>query len=290
MNRTAITIIVPVYHKSEFLKECLTSLREQDFSLPYQVVMIDCSAEESCRNLAKSFERMDNRFFYYRWDVNQGPGYSRNLGIFHSAGEYISFVDGDDVVKDNYLSELYEKAKKTNADVVTCGYYLFDGKKRFPGYSRVRKTTDGKTVLKRIYKSPRGKFRTFCWGRLYKKSLLLENRIFFPSDLIQYEDWLFVNAVLIHAKKVVFVKKMLYGYRQRYDSIMSDYHDRFAFHKIAIERSISYITSKDDAFAKKLFTHLSLLVRMQLYYDLKGMKHKEKKEKIQEVEKLFYKR
>ncbi len=290
MNRTAITIIVPVYHKSEFLKECLSSLKEQDFSLPYQIVMIDCCGEESCSNLAKSFERTDSRFFYYRWEMNKGPGYSRNLGIFHSAGEYIGFVDGDDVVKQNYLSLLYEKAKKTDADVVTCGYYLFGKKRRFPGYSRVRKTTDGKTVLKRIYKSDRGKFRTFCWGRLYKKSLLFENRILFPQDLIQYEDWLFMNVVLFHAKKVVFVKNMLYGYRQRYDSIMSDYHDRFAYHKSAIERSISYITSKDDAFAKKLFTHLSLLVRMQLYYDLKGMKHKEKKKRIQDVEKLFYKR
>ncbi len=289
MNRTAITIIVPVYHKSEFLKECLSSLKEQDFSLPYQIVMIDCCGEESCSNLAKSFERTDNRFFYYRWEMNKGPGYSRNLGIFHSAGEYIGFVDGDDVVKHNYLSLLYEKAKKTDADVVTCGYYLFDEKRRFLGYSRVRKTTDGKTVLKRIYKSNRGKFRTFCWGRLYKKNLLFENRILFPQDLIQYEDWLFMNIVLIHAKKVVFVKDMLYGYRQRYDSIMSDYHDRFAYHKSAIERSIAYITSKDDVFAKKLFTHLSILVRMQLYYDLKGMKHKEKKTRIQEVEKLFYK-
>ncbi len=290
MNRTAITIIVPVYHKSEFLMECLSSLREQDFSLPYQVVMMDCSGEESCTNLAKSFEKQDSRFFYYRWEVNKGPGYSRNLGMFHSAGEYIGFVDGDDVVRRDYLSYLYKIAKKKDADIVSCGYYLFNGRKKLPGYSRVRKTTDGKSALKKIYNSPFGKYRTFCWGRLYKKSLLSENRILFPEDLIQYEDWYFINASLYHASKVVFTKKMLYGYRQGYDSIMSDYHARFLSHKTAIEKSISYITSKDASLVNSLFSHFSIPIRLQLLYDLKGVKRKKKKDMMKEMKKLFYKR
>lgn len=290
MNRTAITIIVPVYHKSEFLLECLSSLREQDFSLPYQVVMMDCCGEENCTELAQSFERQDPRFFYYRWETNKGPGYSRNLGMSHSAGEYIGFVDGDDVVRRDYLSFLYKMAKKKDADIVSCGYYLFDGKKKKPGYSRVKKTMDGKAALKKIYKSPFGKYRTFCWGRLYKKSLLLENRILFPEDLIQYEDWYFINVALYHAKKVVFTKKMLYGYRQGYDSIMSDYHARFLFHKTAIERSISYISSKDASLVNSLFSNLSIPIRLQLSYDLKGVNRKKKKNMMKEMKALFYKR
>lgn len=290
MNRTAITIIVPVYHKSEFLMECLSSLREQDFSLPYQVVMIDCCGEESCSELAKSFEKANPGFFYYRWEVNKGPGYSRNLGLFHSVGEYIGFVDGDDIVKADYLSTLYQKAKKTNADVVSCGYYLFKGKHKIPGYSRLRKITDGKTILKKLYKDSFGRYRTFCWGRLYKRSLLTENGILFSENLRQYEDWYFMNVVFYHAKKTVFLKKMLYGYRQGYDSIMSDYHDRFHYHKEAMENSLSYISEKDNRLAKKLFSHLSLLNRLQLSYDLKGMKRKEKKSKMKEMKTLFYKR
>lgn len=290
MNTTAITVIVPVYHGAVFLKECLSSLRKQDFSLPYQVVLMDCSAEKDCADLAREYERIDNRFFYYRREENLGPGYSRSLGMFHAAGEYVTFVDGDDIVEENYLSCLYKMAKKTDADVVTGGYYLFSQKRRINGYSRVHKTLSGQKVLKKIYRSAFMKYRTFCWGRLIKKTLLFDNGIFFDKDLQQFEDWYFMNAVFYHAKKTVFIKKPLYGYRQSQNSIMNDYHKRFEYHETAIEKSKEYILKRDDKFAEELFDRLRFPIRCQLKFDLKNCGRKQKKEELNKAKMLFFKR
>lgn len=290
MNTTAITVIVPVYHGVNFLQECLSSLRKQDFSLPYQVVLMDCLAEKECADLAKEYQRMDARFFYYRREENLGPGFSRSLGLFHAVGEYITFVDGDDIVKEDYLSCLYKTAKKTDADVVTGGYYLFSQKRRIHGYSRVKRTLSGRNVLKKIYRSAFMKYRTFCWGRLIKKALLFDNGIFFDKDLLQFEDWYFMNAVFYHAKKAVFIKKPLYGYRQSQSSIMNDYHKRFEYHKLAIEKSKDYIYKRDDKFAEKLFDRLRFPIRCQLEFDLRNCSGKKKKEELNNAKKLFFKR
>ena len=134
------------------------------------------------------------------------------------------------------------------------------------------------------------KYRTFCWGRLFKKALLFDNGIFFDKDLHQFEDWYFMNAVFYHAKKTVFIKKPLYGYRQSQTSIMNDYHKRFEYHKMAIEKSKEYICKRDDKFAKILFDKLRFPIRCQLKFDLKNCRHRQKTQELDDAKKLFFKR
>lgn len=287
MKRTAISIIVPVYHSGEYLKDCLHSLENQNFKLPYQVIMVDCGGDCSVTEEAKEQERKDHRFYYYRTEKNLGPGFSRNLGLLIASGQYVTFVDGDDVVSEDYLSRLYEKAEKTKAEVVTCGYYLFEGKKRWKGYSRSNRTLKGEKVLKKIYHSPLLKYRTFCWGRLYRKDFLMEHRVFFDAELLMFEDWQFINHVLLYAKKVSFLKKCLYGYRQRVGSIMSVSSDRFRYHLLAIKKSKEIIEKENPALADGIFDRLHFPLRAQLSYDLSKEQKKEGKTWREEAEELF---
>lgn len=287
MKRTIISIIVPVYHSGEYLKDCLHSLENQDFELPYQVIMVDCGGDASVTETAKEQERKNYRFYYFRTERNLGPGFSRNFGLFLSSGQYVTFVDGDDVVTSDYLSRLYRIAEKTRAEVVTCGYFLLEGKKKRKGYSRSNRTLTGEKVLKKIYHSPFLKYRTFCWGRLYQKDFLMEHRIIFDADLFMFEDWQFINHVLLYAKKVSFLKKCLYGYRQRKGSIMSVSSDRFRYHLLAMKKSKEIIEKENPALAEDVFDRLRSPLRVQLKYDLSKEQKKEGKTWSKEAEKLF---
>lgn len=290
MKKTAVSIIVPIYQGKDYLNQCLDSIKNQTFDLPYQVIIIDMGALEACSDIAKEYERKDPRFYYYRFPKNFGPGFSRNLGLMFARGEYVCFVDSDDVIDHNFLSAMYSKISKSNAALVTGGYYLFDEKHHIKGYSRKHKMTDGKTILSKIYHSPFLKYRTFCWGRLYRRAFLMEHHLTFDVRLEKFEDWYFISQVLYYADKVVFIKSCLYGYRKNNSSIMSSSKGRVEQHLLAIEKTKNFLDQVDLEYSKKLFNHLSWCIKTQLNYDRKAEGIQDKKSVIKKLKSIFKKR
>lgn len=285
MNKTAVTIIVSVYNVEQYLKECLDSIKNQSFTLPYQVILVDTNSSDNSGNIAKEYASKYSNFYYYRFEINRGVSFTRNIGISLAIGEYLSFVDGDDLLSPDFLSILYKKAKDTSADIVTGGYFMY-GKKTKKGYSRTSYKGNGNHVLKKLYKSLFMKYRTFCWGRLYKRSLLNENKILFSTELRSYEDFLFINEVMIHSEKVVFLKECLYYYRQRQGSIMSVSKGRTENHLKAILLSEKYISKENKKLHDKIFTYPSLAMKLQISFDAK-LEKEDKKSYIKKLKDIY---
>lgn len=286
--KTAISVIIPIYHSDEFLEECLNSLRNQDFAMPFKVLMIDCKSDDDSSDIAKRFQYEDSRFYYFRYEINLGPGFSRNLGVGHATSEYVTFVDADDVLSKDYLSLLYKNACATKADIITGGYCILKNGKLKNGYSRKKFIGKGKKALLGIYKDKTIKFRTFCWGRLYRLDFLKENRVLFDTELHMFEDWLFVSKAMFHANKVCFFKKGIYYYRQRNNSIMGHSFDRVDQHLLALKKTKEYLDSQDSAFSAKIHKKLSLPIKMQLRFDAIMDKSVTQKETIKKA-KMIYK-
>ncbi len=265
-NNIKISVIIPVYQVEKYLSFCLDSLLNQDFKERYQIILIDLGSTDGSSEICHQYEMTyPEKIFRIHTFPNLGVSCSRNIGLFVSNSEYITFVDGDDFVDLTYLSSLYEMIKKSDADIVTIGDYIYTNK-AVKDFSRTNLVTTGKSALLKLYKSPFFKLRTFVWARLYKTSFIKEHKLHFDYNLNRFEDWPFISKALFHAKKVKYCSKPLYFYRQHDDSSMHRRADMVTPYLTALESTKKYLYSLDSKFTRKLYSHPSFNIKSQLYH------------------------
>jgi glycosyltransferase involved in cell wall biosynthesis len=110
-----VSVIVPVYNSEKYLETCLNSLEKQTLD-SIEFIVIDDGSTDKSYEIMQKYAKKDKRFKIYSKE-NEGVGKTRNLGIKLAKGEYIGFVDSDDYVSNDYFGELYNVAKKYDADV-----------------------------------------------------------------------------------------------------------------------------------------------------------------------------
>lgn len=114
-----VSIIVPVYNVENYIEKCLDSLLSQSLKEIEIIVVNDGSTDNSYEIIKSIMDKHPNRIQYFI-KKNGGQGSARNLGIEHARGEYLSFVDSDDYIDENFARDMYNAAKSENADVAVC--------------------------------------------------------------------------------------------------------------------------------------------------------------------------
>ncbi|WMJ23072.1 glycosyltransferase family A protein [Paludicola sp. MB14-C6] len=208
-----ITVVVPVYNTSAYLNKCLDSLLNQDFK-DYEILVINDGSTDNSLEILKEYENKFSNKISLITGENRGISAVRNTGIMKSKGEYICFIDSDDYVESTYFSDLYSAITNENADVAVCDFYEWNDLEntkttRIAGEFTNCKLQDKPSLLFEINSSP--------WNKLYRKNMLLENKIEFPLNL-KYEDAYFVLLALLKSNRIVKVNKPLVDYRVRENS------------------------------------------------------------------------
>lgn len=119
-SRPCISIIIPVYSGKDYFSVLLSQLRKQTLKNIEFIIIDDCGTDGTF-DLAKEAAKEDSRFILLQNEKNMGPGPSRNKGILEATGEYIAFIDSDDVLPIDYYERLYTRANETGAKVVKSG-------------------------------------------------------------------------------------------------------------------------------------------------------------------------
>lgn len=223
-NAVRISVIIPVYHIPEhYLQRCLSSLKAQSFTL-WEAIIIDDGNSPDYAQMLDSYNDLQIRVFH---QVNKGVSASRNFGMNVAGGEWIIFLDPDDLLPRNALEWMITAAESEQADVVITGYQeikiddtvfepdlVFDDIVCF--YVAAQDAV--KEVIARGYcirhKKPHIQdclALVFPWGHLYSRSML--EGIRFPIDLHPGEDKIFNLYVYDVAEKIVVLPAPLYGYR-----------------------------------------------------------------------------
>ena len=115
-----ISVIVPVYNVEKYLEKCIDSILSQTFK-NFEIILVDDGSTDSCGIICDEYERLDNRVKVIH-KINGGLSSARNSGLEIASGEYVAFVDSDDWIDKNMYQELYNEAKKNNADIVQCKF------------------------------------------------------------------------------------------------------------------------------------------------------------------------
>lgn len=219
-----LTIIVAVYNiKEEFLKKCLDSLLDQGRT-DYKVLVIDDGSTDNSGKICDQYaEKSDIITVIHQ--TNQGVSCARNNGIERAVTEWISFVDGDDWVSSDYVSEIYEclNGETAYSDMVMFNYsrefFKAVSEEYFDHRSRFLDEKDMDICRKGIYfkHTRNGKFNPYTviavWNKVYRTDFIKENNIHFIPKAKKAQDVLFNSDTFCCANKVYYLHKGLYHYR-----------------------------------------------------------------------------
>lgn len=210
-----VSVIVPVYNTSKYLKRCLDSLVNQTLSDIEILVINDCSTDNSSGILDLYKKKYSHILRIFDNDINKGIGYTRNFGIDNAKGEYIAFIDSDDWVRCDMFEKMYCKAKSDNLDLVVCNYdkklekadgSIQDIKNDYviPSYSNTNLAKTPEMLLT-VNMGP-------C-NKIYRRKLF-NNDIRF-SESLKYEDMIVVVKALVNADAIGFIEESLNYYLVR---------------------------------------------------------------------------
>ncbi len=207
-----VSIIIPVYNVEKYIKRCLDSLINQTLK-DIEIICIDDLSPDNSLHILKEYAAKDSRIKVIALDKNCGAAIARNKGLDAATGEFLGFIDPDDNIDLNYYEALYNKAKETGADVVKCSRRTYETDGRIT-YSNLNETIKKKGIL----------YFGFEWTTaIYKSSIIFENKIRFPEELIKAQDTAFLNKVLLKTSKPIeFVENVYYNYYRRTSSLNSN--------------------------------------------------------------------
>lgn len=216
MKKIDVSVIVPCYNIENYVKRCIESLINQKTQFSYEIILIDDGSTDKTSAICDSFFTLSNIHIIHQ--VNGGLSNARNKGISLSKGEYITFVDGDDFVSENYIEDLLKSIKMYSSDVSIVNFYLFNEKtSKYKMFSNSKnKCYSSDDALKTMLYQKN--FDVSAWGKMYKKELF--NDILYPDRML-YEDNGTTYRVISKAKRISFCSTPDYYYCTRPNSIMT---------------------------------------------------------------------
>ena len=222
MNNPQISIIVPVYNTpKEMLEKCVASLISQ--TGPYEYIFVnDGSTDDTLHAILSEAKEADKRLIYIKKE-NGGVSAARNDGMKLARGKYLMFVDADDFLLDGALDYAYKKAEALNADAVLFGN---NHKEDVIGsVDRILTSTEKEVLKKEVIA-----FNTVCfdklgvnidapWAKIFKKSIIDDNSIIYPTDIHRSEDAIFDLLCYEHSQIIAVDNKTIYSYEVNPTSI-----------------------------------------------------------------------
>jgi glycosyltransferase involved in cell wall biosynthesis len=205
-----ISIIVPIYNSDKFLGKCINSILSQSLS-DLEVLLIDDGSFDSSCQICDNYSTKDKRIKVFHKE-NGGVSSARNLGIKNACGEYICFVDSDDLLEFDYLEKLY---KYKSYDLVFCGNKNIDGEDNVTliHSTHLLEANEYNSMGQTFINIESTKILDTPWAKLFKKSIIEKNNILFDLQVSYGEDKLFVFNYLVYVKDFIQIPYSGYLYR-----------------------------------------------------------------------------
>lgn len=218
-----ITVILPVYNMANYVGKCIESLRKQLFS-DFELIIVDDGSTDRSGEIADNYAVKDTRIRVLH-KKNGGVSEARNLGMSHAEGDWITFVDADDIVGADYLNNFMAFS---GYDLIAQGFCEIgeDGKREFHTCRQLE--IIGEDPILKLDTLAGDYLERAVTHKLFRKSLIVENGIRFDKRLTMGEDFLFVLDYMNVASKIVFVDKVDYYYVRHSDSACGRDHSYFS--------------------------------------------------------------
>ena len=213
-----VSIILPVYNVGQYIETCLKSILDQTREIPVELLLVDdCGNDDS---IERALAVLDGSECYYKLlkhEKNRGISAARNTALQKAIGDYVLFVDSDDILESNCLSELCKAANLyPDSDLIVGQYDEFlDENKWYPSeWKQKEGIYEAKIIEEYIVRN----VPATAWNKLIKRDFLLRHKLYFVEGLI-HEDAFWSFQVACVAQKMIVIDSVTYHYRQRPGSL-----------------------------------------------------------------------
>lgn len=222
-----ITIIIPVYNVEDYISACIQSVISQSYH-DFELIIVNDGSTDSSGEICNQFAEKDTRIKVFHKN-NEGVSSARNLGLRKAHGEYITFIDSDDYIGPDYLSNLYGSITFSDADIVIGGYVQVWG-----DYNEAfcfKDVTLPNFEFSQLFTLHNLHKRCSPWGKLFKAKVIRENNLWFDERIHLGEDCIFVLTYLSYIKSATLISASEYYYLQREGSLtkkLNSFQSEFA--------------------------------------------------------------
>ncbi len=259
-KQSSISFVIPVYNAEEVIIDNIEKIINNRKNHSIELILIDDGSIDKSSEICKSYSLKYPWIQYYRKD-NGGVSSARNKGIELASGDWIYFIDADDMLMDNAIDVLVDLISNNNTDIIITGYdtnklTCEERKKAITkkAYEMKLLTLDSRYLKKDKHLNDAFLLWT-CWGKLYRKNFLIENRLLFSSDLTLGEDIFFLLNCYDYCSSVEVIFQKTYFYNSNDNSASRGFNNKrvantknlaelYSKWAICQERSIQYSVKK----------------------------------------------
>ncbi len=214
-----LSIIIPIFNAETYLEECLESVIGQALD-SIEVICVDDGSTDKSLSILEKWQSKDNRIIILR-QSNKGPSAARNKGINAAQGEYMTFVDADDLVcKDIYTSSI-QKMQENALDVFFFAFESFPNGNIHTTHFPTSTVMDHQQLFASNGHIQSENALCFNWRVVFRSDIIKYNHILFDERIRYGEDMLFNIDAVCHSKRIMVSNKPLYLYRKNIQGAMS---------------------------------------------------------------------
>lgn len=215
MTNPLVSIIIPVYNAATYLNACLDSVLAQSYS-NIEVILVNDGSTDKSEEICNAFKQKDGRVKVIHLE-NQGVSHARNIGIEQSSGQYLCFIDSDDIVESDYIKDFTDSLEE--------GVFIY-----IQGTQIVRKDSSidivsykeyGVQYIDSIFSINNLCRHGYACCKLYESSFIKGNQIDFNIDIKFSEDLLFILKCLFYTDRIKYIAKANYYYFLREEGASS---------------------------------------------------------------------
>lgn len=209
LKKPVVSIIIPIYNVEKYISRCIKSILQQCYE-DFEVIIIDDGSTDNSAKIIFSLKAEDNRIKYF-YQENRGPSAARNKGICEACGEFILFIDSDDVIKNNYISRLVYRMRE-GFDLVCCGYeeislYGVSVQNDFCAKSNISCKEE---LLLSICRGVGG----VLWSKIFRADIIKKNNMKLKESIFMCEDLIFNVQYCKYVNNFYVIEESLYQYNR----------------------------------------------------------------------------
>lgn len=277
-----ISVIIPAYNVEKTIENAVKSIVDSAMDGDVEIIIVENGSTDNTLEIAIKLKKTYKSIMVYQ--SQKGVSYARNLGIEKANGEWICFVDADDLLCKDAFRFYYDEIKENDADL-----YFFSYKKN--NKLIIMEENEKKSMKKYIcmFLENPTKYLT-VWAKLFRRSILQEYKIEFNTDLSMSEDSVFMLEYLAKCSAIAMSKKCVYKYRMYEDSATRTYSGKKKvqyLQALSIAKKVIATYEVDIKKSFRIYTAMqfNLIMVKEIFHIKSGLNLIER---INEMKKLLY--
>ena len=220
-SKSFVSIIIPVYNVESYVEDCIRSVMHQTYDGPMECILVDdCGTDQSMAIVEKLLADYKGsiKFMVLHHEYNRGLSAARNTGVSHASGDYLMFVDSDDIIHDDFCKSACNCAERYHADLVMFSHLrVKKDREEEKGFTHeYRYSSDGYKTQRELMDIMFEDEGTATWNKLYRKCLF--KNVSFPDGFL-YEDEGTIYKLIMKASCIYYLDTILYYHYCRPGSI-----------------------------------------------------------------------